>query len=61
VHDLDHTIGGHNRQYTHQAQSDLQPLNQGTTSDMIQNVNFDIDNFISNARIIQDSINEAMA
>jgi len=29
--------------------------------DMIQNVNFDINNFISNARIIQDSINEAMA
>jgi len=27
---------------------------------MIQNVNFDIDNFISNAKIIQDSINEAM-
>jgi hypothetical protein len=27
---------------------------------MIQNVNFDIDNFINNARIIQDSINEAM-
>lgn len=30
------------------------------TRDMIQNVNFDIDNFINNARIIQDSINEAM-
>lgn len=30
------------------------------TKDMIQNVNFDIDNFINNARIIQDSINEAM-
>jgi len=28
---------------------------------MIQNVNFDIDNFINNAKIIQDSINEAMA
>lgn len=39
----------------------MQPLTPGTSKDMIQNVNFDIDNFINNAKIIQDSINEAMA
>lgn len=62
VHDLDHTIGGQkNQQYTPEVNTNLQPLTPGTSKDMIQNVNFDIDNFINNAKIIQDSINEAMA
>lgn len=54
LHDLENT--GHANIKVPQSHSQL----PRTTADMIQNVNTDIDNFIQNAKIIQDSINEAI-
>jgi len=62
VHDLEHTaVSNHSQPHKEKYQDtyDEHDIPQ-PTRDMIQNVNFDIDNFITNARIIQDSINEAM-
>lgn len=56
INDLENT-GQTNSSYLKMSDENEVPKQ---TKDMIQNVNFDIDNFINNARIIQDSINEAM-
>jgi hypothetical protein len=58
IHEVN-TLRVHELEHTADPRANRVPL-LAREQDMIQNVNTDIDNFIQNAKIIQDSINEAM-